>query len=290
MQELNIEIIRSQNRKNRKIVGTPHPFLKWAGGKRQLINQIDNYLPNSFNNYIEPFVGGGAIFFYLLPKKAILIDNNSVLINVYRIIKNNVEELIELLKEHKNEKDYYYKVRNIDREKEFEHWTDTEKASRTIFLNRCCYNGLYRVNSKDQFNTPFGSYKNPNFCNKDNLRAVHEVLQNIDIINDSFERCLDFANKQTFLYFDPPYSPLSKTANFTSYTKENFNKQDQIKLKILIDKLTERDCKVMLSNSSNEFILNLYEEYSIKEVRAKRAINSNALKRGEVKEVLILNY
>ncbi|MBY9007122.1 MAG: DNA adenine methylase [Candidatus Lokiarchaeota archaeon] len=270
--------------------GNPCPFLKWAGGKRQLLSQIDPFLPKDFEYYIEPFVGGGALFFYLLPKKAVLIDNNPFLINTYQVIKENIEELIELLRNHKNIEDYYYKIRNADRKPDFKNWSDVKKVSRIIFLNRCCYNGLYRVNSKGYFNVPFGKYKNPNFCNEVNLRAVHEILQNVEIIHDSFERCLDFADEETFLYFDPPYSPLSKTANFTSYTKENFNREDQIKLKISIDKLTECGCKVMLSNSSNEFILNLYEEYSIKEVRAKRMINSNALKRGEVKEVLILNY
>ncbi len=285
-----IDIKRTQNRKAKKIVNNPKPLLKWAGGKRQLIPQMDKYFPKEFNNYIEPFVGGGAIFFYLLPKNAILIDVNQELINVYRVIKENVSELIISLKKHINEKEYYYKIRNIDRNlEEFKKWSDIEKASRTIYLNRCCYNGLYRVNSKGQFNVPFGKYKNPNFCDEKNLRAVNMVLQNVKIIHDSFERCLDFANEKTFIYLDPPYFPLSKTASFTSYTKEDFTKVDQIKLKGLVDKLTERGCKVMLSNSNNEFILNLYEDYAIKEVKAKRAINSNPSKRGEIKEVLIVN-
>lgn len=285
------KLIREVNKVNGRIFGVPHPFLKWAGGKRQLLSQIDPFLPKDFDLYIEPFVGGGALLFYLLPKKAVIIDNNPVLINAYRVIKENVEELIELLRNHKNEEDYFYKIRSLDRNLEsFSQLSNIKKASRIIFLNRCCYNGLYRVNSKGQFNVPFGRYKNPNFCKEKNLKAVNLFLQNVKIIQDSFESCLDFINDNTFIYLDPPYFPLSKTANFTSYTKENFTKVDQIKLKKLVDKLTERGCKVMLSNSKNEFILKLYEDYSIKEVRARRAINSEALKRGEIKEVLILNY
>ena len=284
-------LIREVNKANGRIFGVPHPFLKWAGGKRQLLSQIDPFLPKDFDIYIEPFVGGGALFFFLLPEKAVLIDSNPVLINIYRVIKENVEELIELLRNHKNEEDYFYMIRSLDRKPEsFSQLSNIKKASRSIFLNRCCYNGLYRVNSKGQFNVPFGRYKNPNFCEEKNLRAVNLFLQNVKIIHDSFESCLDYTNENTFIYLDPPYFPLSKTANFTSYTKENFTQVDQIKLKKLVDKLTERGCKVMLSNSKNEFILKLYEDYSIKEVRARRAINSDALKRGEIKEVLILNY
>lgn len=285
------KLVREVNKANRRIFGVPHPFLKWAGGKRQLISQIDPFLPNDFDLYIEPFVGGGALFFYLLPEKAVLIDNNPVLINVYRVIKEDVEELIESLRNHKNEEDYFYKIRSLDRDpKSFSQLSNIKKASRTIYMNKCCYNGLYRVNSKGQFNVPFGRYKNPNFCDEKNLKAVNMFLQNAKIIQDSFERCLDFTDENTFIYLDPPYFPLSKTASFTSYTKENFTKEDQIQLKKIVDKLTERGCKVMLSNSHNEFILNLYEDYSIKEVRAKRAINCNALKRGAIKEALIMNY
>ena len=282
-------IKRRLNRKNKKIIDVPYPFLKWAGGKRQLLSQIDQYLPLLFNKYIEPFVGGGALFFYLLPENAILIDNNPVLINAYNVIKENVEELIELLSQHKNEKKYYYEWRNIDRTEEFKNWSNVEKASRTIYLNRCCYNGLYRVNSKGQFNTPFGFYKNPNYCNKENLRAVNKFLQNIKILHGSFEICLDYAEKDDLIYFDPPYVPLSKTANFTSYTKESFKKKSQIKLFNIFKKLDDIGCKLILSNSYNEFNLDLYKNYNIITLKARRVINSNAKKRGFIKEVLILN-
>ncbi|MHA1232725.1 MAG: DNA adenine methylase [Candidatus Helarchaeota archaeon] len=272
------------------MIDIPRPFLKWAGGKRQLIPQMSKYFPKKFKKYIEPFVGGGAIFFYLLPRDAILIDINSELINTYKVIKNNVQDLIISLKKHKNEKAYFYKIRNLDRDlKIFKNLSDVERASRTIYLNRCCYNGLYRVNSKGQFNVPFGKYKNPNFCDERNLLAVHKALKNAKIINDSFEKCLDFAERGDFIYLDPPYVPISNSANFTSYTKDNFGKKDQIKLYNVFKILDERGCKVMLSNSYNDFILELYKDYKINILQAKRVINSDATKRGEINEVLIIN-
>ncbi|TFH28699.1 MAG: DNA adenine methylase [Promethearchaeota archaeon] len=281
---------RQQNRIKIKIADVPHPFLKWAGGKRQLINQIDPYLPTSFENYIEPFVGGGALFFYLLPSNAILMDFNPVLINVYRVIKNNVEELIELLQLHKNEKEYYYSIREMDRLPEFTAKSDVEKASRTIYLNRCCFNGLYRVNSKGYFNVPFGKYKNPNYCDKPNLRAVSQALQDVSILEASFSRVMEFATPESFVYFDPPYMPVSETANFTSYTQDNFGKDDQIQLKQVADQLNAKGSRFLLSNSYCDFILDLYQDYTIHTVQATRAINSDAKKRGKIPEVLISNY
>ncbi len=268
----------------------PHPFLKWAGGKRQLIPQMKNYFPKSFNKYIEPFVGGGAIFFYMLPEKAILIDINEELINCFKVIKHKVEELIDLLKNHKNEKEYYYQIRNLDRNPEvYKKLSDVEKASRTIYLNRCCYNGLYRVNSKGQFNVPFGRYKNPNFCDEKNLEAVSSALKNVNVLRGSFEVCLDYAEKDDFIYFDPPYQPISQTSSFTSYTKENFGIESQRKLFSVFKSLDNRGCKLLLSNSYNDFILDLFNDYQIILLNAKRAINSNATKRGIIKEVLVLN-
>lgn len=269
---------------------SPKPFLKWAGGKRQLLKQLECYLPNKIKNYIEPFVGGGAVFFHLQPETAILIDDNPVLVNVYNVIKNNVHDLINSLKTHKNESDYYYMIRNVDREKEFEDWNEIEKASRTIFMNKCCFNGLYRVNSKGYFNVPFGKYKNPQFCDEENLLNVHKALQNVKIINASFEKCVDFAFSKTFVYMDPPYFPISETSSFTSYTKDDFTKDDQIKLKKIVDKLTEIGSKVLLSNSHCDFVLDLYQDYDIHILNAKRSINSDASKRGAIKEVIIKNY
>ncbi|KKL11482.1 hypothetical protein LCGC14_2545390, partial [marine sediment metagenome] len=284
------DIKRNQNRNAKSIVDVPHPFLKWAGGKRQLIPQMDQYFPKDFNKYIEPFVGGGAIFFYLLPEYAILIDINQDLINAYNVIKNYVSQIIESLKKHKNEKDYYYRIRAFDRNpQEFINWSNIEKASRIIYMNRCCFNGLYRVNSKGEFNVPFGKYKNPKFCDKENLNAVNRALKNINIIHDSFQKCLDFAQEGDFIYLDPPYVPISDSANFTSYTKDNFNKEDQIELYNVYKVLDKRGCKVILNNSYSDFIIDLYKDFRIKILKAKRAINSDASKRGAVKEVLILN-
>jgi len=268
----------------------PHPFLKWAGGKRQLIPQMIKYFPKHFNKYIEPFIGGGAVFFQLLPERAILIDINEELINCFKVIKNNVKELIEILKNHKNEKKYYYQIRSLDRtDRTYKNLSDVEKASRTIYLNRCCYNGLYRVNSKGQFNVPFGKYKNPNFCDEKNLIAVNKVLKNVDIFHGSFEKCLDFADKDDFIYFDPPYHPISETSSFTSYTKENFGKESQKMLFNVFEILDERGCRLMLSNSYNPFIIELYKQYKTVFLNAKRAINSIANKRGFIKEILVLN-
>ncbi len=287
---LSLDDRRTQNRKKMSISDVPRPFLKWVGGKRQLLKQMDSYLPKSFNKYIEPFVGGGALFFYLLPETAILIDGNPILINCYTTIKTQVDSLIEALRGHKNEAEYYYSIRSADRTPEFDQWTDVQKAARIMYMNKCCFNGLYRVNSKGYFNVPFGKYKNPKFLDEENLRAVHEVLQTVTIRSGSFELCLEYAKKDDFVYLDPPYYPITKTANFTSYTKNNFSEQDQIRLVEVFGELDKRGCKVMLSNSYCEFILDLYSDYRIELVQAKRAINSDAKKRGAIKEVLILNY
>ncbi|MFX0020040.1 MAG: DNA adenine methylase [Promethearchaeota archaeon] len=282
---------RNENKKKKAIVGTPHPFLKWAGGKRQLISQLDKFIPPNYNKYIEPFVGGGALFFYLLPTNAILIDNNLELINCYRVIKEEVESLIISLEKHKYKQEYYYKIRAMDRNPQtFKNITDIEKASRTIFLNKAGYNGLYRVNSKGFFNVPFGRHKNPNICDKENLKAVNKVLKpNIKIIHGSFELCLNYAEKDDFIYLDPPYYPLSDTALFTSYTEQDFGQESQIKLYEVFKELDGRGCQILLSNSYCDFILDLYKNYRIITLKAKRAINSISSKRGEINEVLIMN-
>ena len=285
-----LNLRRIKNRKNKKITGIPFPFLKWAGGKRQLLPQMDEFIPKKFNTYIEPFVGGGALFFYLLPKKAILIDSNWELINSYKIIKKNVENLINCLKKHTYNKDYYYKIRAIDRDIEkYKEFSNSEKAGRTIFLNKTGYNGLYRVNQKGFFNVPFGRYSNPKICDRKNLLAIHYTLQPVKLIHNSFEICLDYANKGDFIYLDPPYHPLSATSLFTSYTKQDFGEDSQLKLFEVFRKLDQKGCKILLSNSYSDFIIDLYENYRIEILKAKRAINSKSTKRGEIKEVLIMN-
>jgi DNA adenine methylase len=281
---------RRENKEAKTITGIPYPFLKWAGGKRQLLSQMEKFIPKKFNKYIEPFVGGGALFFFILPKKAILIDNNLELINCYKVIKRNVNELVKYLKEHTYNKEYYYKIRAIDRNVEkYRTLPDIEKAARTIFLNKTGYNGLFRVNQKGFFNVPFGRYKNPKICDRKNLFAVHHALQSVKIVHSSFEHCLDYAEEEDFVYLDPPYYPISDTSLFTSYTKDNFGKKSQIKLYTIFQKLDQKGCQILLNNSYSDFILNLYKDFRIEILKAKRAINSKSNKRGEIKEVLIMN-
>jgi len=267
-----------------------YPFVKWAGGKRQLLPQMEKYFPKHYNRYIEPFIGGGAVFFHLIPENSIISDNNPDLINCYKVIKDDVERLIKSLKKHIYEKIYYYEIRALDRDvKKFAELSDIEKASRSIYLNKTGYNGLYRVNSKGLFNVPFGRHKNPKICDETNLRNVSQTLKKVEIFLGSFEICLDFVEKDDFIYFDPPYFPLSDTALFTSYTKNSFDKSSQLKLFEVFMELNERGCNLMLSNSYSEFILDLYKDFKIITLKAKRNINSNSQKRGLINEVLILN-
>ncbi|MCM3055724.1 MULTISPECIES: DNA adenine methylase [Bacillaceae] len=269
------------------------PFLKWAGGKRQLLPEIRKYIPKRIGTYYEPFLGGGAVLFDLQPKKAVINDINSELINTYLVIKNNVDELIEDLRKHENTSDYYYKIRDLDRDKNrFSKLSDVEKASRLIYLNKTCFNGLFRVNSQGQFNVPFGRYKNPNIVNEFVLRAVSHYLNNneVKILNGDFADAVSSAKKGDFVYFDSPYDPVSETASFTGYTLGGFNKDEQIRLRDLFVDLDKRGCKVLLSNSATDFIKDLYKDYHIEIVSATRNINSIASKRGKIDEVLVMNY
>lgn len=267
------------------------PFVKWAGGKRQLLPELIKRVPK-FTTYCEPFVGGGALFFYLQPKKAIINDFNKDLINTYITIQNNVESLIQHLSTYKNDSESYYKIRELDRTPLFHRMSATEKASRLIYLNKTCYNGLFRVNSMGEFNSPFGSYKSPNIVNEPTLRAIHNYFQNADVtfLSGDFEAAVKGLKKGTFVYFDPPYDPVSASSNFTGYTNLGFGKQEQRRLKEVCDELNAKGIKFLLSNSATDFILDLYKEYNIEKISAKRVINSNANNRGNVDEVLIRNY
>lgn len=279
---------------------TAKPFVKWAGGKTQLLEQFEDLFPKKFNNYVEPMVGGGAVFFHLLgtgrlKSNSFLIDNNTELMNCYHIIQENVEELIAELTRleeeyNQNPEDFFYEVRKWDRQVGFNQRPAAQRAARTIFLNKTCYNGLYRVNSKGQFNTPFGRYKNPTICDEENLRAVSSILQDTTLLTDDFEHCLDIASTNDFVYFDPPYHPLNKTAKFTSYTKEDFGEDDQIRLRDTFAEIAEKGCQVMLSNSDTEFVRDLFGDFRIHTVYAKRHINSNPNNRGEITEVVVTNY
>ena len=271
------------------------PFVKWAGGKRQLVPTIlANYLPKNYNlqTYYEPFIGGGALLFSLQPKKAVINDSNAELINCYRIIKNSLDELIEDLKNHKNDEYYYYEIRDWDREKNFKSKTEVQRASRIIFLNKTCYNGLFRVNSQGQFNVPFGKYKNPNILDIAVLKAVNKYLNEnqVTILNSDFQKAVKDAKRGDFIYFDPPYDLVSETASFTGYDVNGFNKQEQRRLKEVFDDLNSRGCHILLSNAYTEFIEDLYKDYLHTKISAIRAINCNGKKRGKVDEILVKNY
>lgn len=272
------------------------PFVKWVGGKRQLLKQFRDlglYPPSKFdtskNTYYEPFVGGGAVFFDLLPKKAILSDLNKELVITYNIIKNDVENLIKSLKKHKYEKEYFLKIRS----KNIKNLSNLETASRFIYLNRTAFNGMYRVNSKGEFNVPFGKYDNPLICDSENLHKVSKILQDVQIKHQDYKEVLKKAKKGDFVYFDPPYYPVSKTASFTAYNSDVFLEKEQLELRDAFIELHKRGCFVMLSNSDTPFINKIYsgiKGVKISKVQAGRAINSKASGRGKITEVLITNY
>ncbi len=269
------------------------PFLQWVGGKREIINQCKKIVPKKFKTYYEPFIGGGAMFFYLQPNKAILGDNNLELIKAYNGIKNRPQKIIRLLKElkMKHSKNLYMKIRNLDRIINiFKELNDAEIAARMIYLNQTGFNGLYRVNKKSQFNVPIGSSLNRLICDKNTIQKASKVLKNAIIKHGDFEKILQEAKRNDFAYLDPPYFPVSKYSDFTRYTKEKFYIEDQKRLKKTIDKLTKRGVKIMLSNSNCKFIKNLYSNYKIHEVSSNRSLNCKKDKRGKVLELLITNY
>ena len=283
-------------RKTDKLVS---PAVKWVGGKRQLIKDIEKYLPddayNSGISYYEPFIGGGAVLFHLQPEKAVINDNNAELVNLYRVIKKDPEGLIKDLNKHQNEEGYFYKIRGLDRDPEsYSRLSEVERASRIIFLNKTCYNGLFRVNSAGEFNTPFGRYKNPKIVNDITIRAISSYFNrnDITILNTDFEAALEGIKKNSFVYFDPPYDPVSDSANFTGYTRAGFGRDEQLRLKVLCDRLNGMGIKFMLSNAATDFIKELYKDYSeyTEIITANRAVNSRPEKRGGVEELLVRNY
>ena len=289
------------------------PFLKWAGGKTQLIEQIKKQIPknietNSFT-YIEAFVGSGAVLFWILEEfphleKAIINDINQELTNSYLTIKHNVQELIQILKKweieyhsisenQEKKKEYYYEKRGLFNSRNSD---QTTQSALFIFLNRTCFNGLYRVNRKNEFNVPIGSYKTPQICNEENLIAVSKALQKVTILNGDFSETLKYADKNTFFYFDPPYKPLNETSSFNSYAKDEFNDSEQIRLKEFCEELDKKGHQWILSNSdvkgkdiNNNFFDELYASFNILRVNARRSINANPNKRGQLTELLITN-
>ena len=258
------------------------PFIKWVGGKRGLLEQLLPLFPKDFNNYHEPFVGGGAVFFELYSKnllsgkKIILSDINKDLVTTYKVIQSNPNNLIDNLKNYKEQhsKEFYYKIREVDRKESYNTLSDLEKATRFIYLNKTCFNGLYRVNKNGFFNTPIGSYKNPNIADRETILNASLALQEALILEQSFEKVLDNAKKGDFIYFDPPYYPLNKTSNFTSYDSNCFLEEQQNKLFRVFKELDKIGCYVALSNSDTNFIKELYKEYDINIVNANRFINS----------------
>ena len=274
------------------------PFVKWVGGKRGLLSQITPLLPKKFNNYFEPFVGGGALFFELQKqgkldgKKVYLFDINSELVNAYNIVKESPKKLIEKLFEFKenHSKEYYYEVRAWDREENFLELDKITRASRFIYLNKTCFNGLYRVNRKNQNNVPMGSYKNPNICDSDIIYSASYALQNATILNASYVDVLRYATKDDLVYFDPPYYPLNPTSSFTSYSEFEFLDREQEELFELFSELDRKGAFVVHSNSDTEFINELYNKFDIKKIQANRFINSKGSGRGKISEVLVRNF
>jgi DNA adenine methylase len=277
---------------------TPRPFLKWAGGKGQLIQQYLPHFPRQFDTYYEPFLGGGAIFFHLLPTQAVLTDLNPELVNVYCCIRDRVEEVIFHLQYHQQHhcREHYYQVRSQLRSQDRTPARSAsgkpavERAAQFIYLNRTCFNGLYRENSKGQFNVPMGSYKSPRICYPELLYAVAHALQRTQIEMKPFDHLRHQATPKDFVYFDPPYHPISATSRFTSYNRYSFGADDQIRLRDTFTELAQRGVKVMLSNSDCPFVRELYREFNIHTIYAGRSINSNAQRRGKITEVLVTSY
>ena len=292
------------------------PFVKWAGGKGSLIPQINNFYPYELKNgtierYIEPFIGGGAVLIDILQKynvqEAYAFDINKDLINSYNAIKNNVNELITILREieaeylqlgQEDRRTYFYDIRNQYNENELQDdEQNIQRAAQFIYLNRTCFNGLYRVNKNGKFNVPFGSYKNPTICDEKNLRELSDLIQNVEFIYGDYTRSMEYIGENTFLYFDPPYRPLNITSAFTSYTKEDFNDDNQRELATFYRELNNRNAKLMLSNSNpkntnkeDTFFDELYNGFNIDEIYATRMINANSNGRGKVSEIVVTNY
>ncbi len=273
---------------------TLQPFTKWTGGKRQLLSVIKSLMPDNYNRYFEPFIGGGALFFDLAPKTAYINDFNSELINCYQQIKDNPKELIDLLTRHQtnNSKDYYLNLRSVDRDNRINEMSPMERAARIMYMLRVDFNGLYRVNSKNQFNVPYGRYKNPKIVDETLILAISDYLNknNIQILNCDFEYAVKDVKSGDFVYFDPPYIPLSETSAFTSYTHEGFSYEEQVRLRDVFRKLDRKGAYVMLSNSSSPLVEELYKEFNIHKVDANRTNGAKSSSRGKISEIIVTNY
>ena len=271
------------------------PFVKWAGGKRQILEKLKEHLPEDYDTYYEPFVGGGALLLDLLPEKAVINDSNYELMNVYACIQDE-DKLKKMTKEldsyeTKHSEEFYFEIRNKDKDKlKFGKMADYKRAARTIYLNKACFNGLYRVNSKNEFNVPFNKKEKVNTYEGSNIEAIHYYLnyRNVTLKSCDFEEAVKDAKKGDFIYFDPPYD--SDTETFNSYTKDGFGKEEQVRLARVYKELSDKGCYVMLSNHNTKLINELYGDFNIHVIEAKRNINANGKKRGKVEEVIITNY
>lgn len=266
------------------------PFVKWAGGKTQLLPELLPRIPRTYGRYFEPFIGSGALFFALQPARASLSDSNAELMNVYEVVRDHLEPLLEDLSQHMYDKDYYYLMRNADRSGDYASWSPVRRAARLVYLNKTCFNGLYRVNRRGQFNVPFGRYKNPTICDTANLTACHRALAPAELSCRAFTETEHAAQSGDFIYFDPPYAPLNATSNFTGYEPGGFGKQQQHELKEMCDRLSKKGVLFMLSNSFTQLAMDLYKHYHCEVVTAARAINSRASKRGRISELIVRNY
>jgi DNA adenine methylase len=262
------------------------PFLKWAGGKQQLLGYLRQFIPKHYNRYFEPFVGSGALFFDIQPDKATIADINSELVNCYVVVKENVEELIEDLRKYSNSSEYFYKIRSQNPTI----LSNIERASRFIFLNRTCFNGLYRENKKGEFNVPFGSYKNPDIIQEEKLKIASIALKGVTILEADYKTALKDAKKGDFIYLDPPYFPLGGYSDFKRYHRVFFEKEDHEALANQFEILDKKGCYVMLSNSDTSITRNLYSKWRVSTVQARRLINCDATKRGEITELVVVNY
>ncbi|MCF7926834.1 MAG: DNA adenine methylase [Candidatus Izimaplasma sp.] len=273
------------------------PFLKWAGGKRQIIDELESRIPNKFQKYFEPFVGAGALFLHLQHKKSIINDSNSDLMTCYKVIKNKPHQLMAKLDEmnelhRKGLKDYFYSVRKMDRQETWKSIDDVTRAARLMYLNKYCYNGLYRVNSKNQFNVPYNGKKYVKLYDRENITSLSEFLFETDtkILCEDFDFVVSKATKDDLVYFDPPYDVLPGKKSFDSYNRKGFGRQGQKRLAKVFKQLDKKGCYLMLSNHNTPFISELYKDFNIEIVYAKRQINSKASGRGKIEEVIIRNY
>jgi DNA adenine methylase len=269
---------------NKEVMELAHPFLKWAGGKRQLLPSLLARIPGTYGTFFEPFVGGGALFFAARPRRAVLADVNERLVRTYRGVRDDVEKVIALLATYPHDETFFYEMRD----RAVDASSDAEVAAWFIYLNKTAYNGLYRVNRRDRFNVPFGRYTNPTICDAPNLRACAAALAGVEVIVADFESVVRRADRGDFVYFDPPYVPLSATSSFTSYTSDGFGAGEQTRLRDVIRALKRRGVSVVASNSSAPFVRELYADgFELHEVSATRMVNSRASSRGAVPELVI---